>query len=465
MAMAIGRRSSRRSCFSLAALVASLSPAAAQSPAERVALLPPSARIAAVGGFALPETAKYDPELDVWFVTSMSGNPTTKDGDGSIAIIDAAEPVRARPFVRGGVDGAVLHGPKGIAIQGDTLWVADIDAIRGFHRRSGRAVRTIELATVGAVALNDIEVAPDGSLYVTDLRLIFDDKGGAEHRGADRLYRIAPDRSAHVAVEGDTLGYPNGLAWDRGAGRLLIGPLGSTAIFGWRPGEKAPTVVARGAGGWDGLEALGDGRWIASSVGKGEVAILEDGRLTTVLRGLSSPGNLGVDTRRNRVAIPLIDRDTVAFWTLHGAAAAPDSGRDVAEIREAIVRGARAFEEGDPETILSRYARDIILSYPGIPDSDYETLAKGYAELRKRPATVKATTVPTFDEILVSGDIAIVRVRWTTTIADAAAGRSATRRLKDLQVWRREPDGRWMFIRGMHYREPEPAGASSPPGR
>ena len=140
-------------------------------------------------------------------------------------------------------------------------------------------------------------------------------------------------------------------------------------------------------------------------------------------------------------------------------AQAQSTDADTAAIRASILRGARGFETANPDLILAHYARDVVLSYPGIPDQDYPTLARGYAELRNRPASVTATTTPTFDEILVSGDIAVVRLRWTTTIRDGA--RTSTRRLKDMQIWRREPDGRWMFVRGMHYREPEPATSPS----
>lgn len=129
--------------------------------------------------------------------------------------------------------------------------------------------------------------------------------------------------------------------------------------------------------------------------------------------------------------------------------------RDSAEIHAAILRGAGGFERGDPDAILDRYARDVVLAYPGEPDMDYATLAKAYAELRRRPPTTRAATVPTFDELLVVGDMAVARLRWTTTITTPE--RATTRRMKDLQVWRREVDGRWMFVRGMHYREPEPA--------
>jgi ketosteroid isomerase-like protein len=135
------------------------------------------------------------------------------------------------------------------------------------------------------------------------------------------------------------------------------------------------------------------------------------------------------------------------------------SGRaaDSSSIRAAIERGARGFERAQPDSILAHYARDIILSYPGIPDQDYATLVRGYAELRDRPATVRATTTPTFDEILVDGNLAVVRLRWTTTIRSGTTATTApvesTRYLRDLQVWRREANGEWRFFRGMHYRD------------
>lgn len=130
---------------------------------------------------------------------------------------------------------------------------------------------------------------------------------------------------------------------------------------------------------------------------------------------------------------------------------------DSAVIRASIERGARGFERGDPDSILAHYSEDVVLSYPGIPDQDYADLVKAYGELRNRPITVTARTVPTFDEILIAGDLAVVRVRWTTTISEAtrdgSPAWSSTRYLRDLQIWRREPSGQWRFIRGMHYRD------------
>ncbi len=90
----------------------------------------------------------------------------------------------------------------------------------------------------------------------------------------------------------------------------------------------------------------------------------------------------------------------------------------------------------------------------------YETLARGYREMLRTPG-VTLRTVPAIHEVLVSGDLAVVRVTWTTTITRGEPARSTTRLARDLQVWRREGDGSWKFARGMHYRTPAPAPADS----
>jgi len=151
---------------------------------------------------------------------------------------------------------------------------------------------------------------------------------------------------------------------------------------------------------------------------------------------------------------------TLARAEEKGAAgeAVSSQGRDVATLRSLIIKSGEAFNASDPDAIMSSYARDIILSYPGVPDMDYEALARAYAGLRTRKDVVEKTS-PTIEEILVSGDLGIIRVMWTTQTRETATGRQSTRQMKDLQVWRRESDGSWKFIRGMHFRIPPPPAA------
>jgi uncharacterized protein (TIGR02246 family) len=150
----------------------------------------------------------------------------------------------------------------------------------------------------------------------------------------------------------------------------------------------------------------------------------------------------------------------VAFLSLGAAPVADQRDRDVELLRSYMLQSAEAFNAGDPQAVMARYARDVVLSYPGIPDLGYDELVKGYAEMLKRKPGDTAKTVPTIEEILVSGDLAVIRVMWTTTTTQADPPRQETRQMKDLQVWRRESDGSWKFARGMHFRmTPPPAAA------
>ncbi len=126
---------------------------------------------------------------------------------------------------------------------------------------------------------------------------------------------------------------------------------------------------------------------------------------------------------------------------------------DEETLRRHILTYADAVERRDPDAIMALLAPDILLSYPGIPDQDYETLRKAYAEMRSRePGEV--TTRPDIEEILVSGDLAIIRVVWNTTVRKGGS-EPASRQMRDLQVWRREPSGHWKFVRGIHFRVPQ----------
>src|SRR2546427_12410942 len=83
------------------------------------------------------------------------------------------------------------------------------------------------------------------------------------HPGPDRIFRIGPDRAVTVAVRGDTLGRPNGIALDAVGKRFVIVEFGGRSVLAWKPGDKAPSVIAKGPGGVDGVEIVG-GRILVS---------------------------------------------------------------------------------------------------------------------------------------------------------------------------------------------------------
>ena len=286
-------------------------PAAADSTAATAAE-PPSGPTR-VEGFQHPESAKYDADLDVWYVSNINGSPVEKDGNGYISRLKGDGTVDSLKFIVGGQNGVTLNGPKGMALQGDTLWVADIDAVRAFNRRTGVPVANVDLAGK-AKFLNDVAVGPDG-IYVTDTGLE-GTASGISHAGPDQLFRIGPDHRATVALRSDSLAGPNGIAWDGAHNRFVVVPFAGNVVRAWTPGSKRTEALGTTKGQLDGLEVLDSARLLITSWADSSLFVLEQGRAVTVSGDLPSPADIGIDTKRHRVAIPLLMEDRVEFRSL-----------------------------------------------------------------------------------------------------------------------------------------------------
>jgi sugar lactone lactonase YvrE len=263
-----------------------------------------------------PESVRYDADLDAYFVSNINGNPSQKDGNGFIARVDAGNTAVSTKLVEGGKNGVTLNAPKGMAIVGDTLWVADIDAVRAFNKRTGAVIANVDLRPLKAEFLNDVVVGPDGSIYVTDTGVRFDANGGMSHPGHDQIVKIT-GRKATVAFKSDSLlKAPNGIAWDGTNGRFVLGPFDDKAVTAWKPGDSTITTVGTGPGGYDGVEVLSDGRILVTSWADSSVYAIANGAFRKVIGNVEAPADIGVDTKRNVVAVPRFNAGRVEYFTI-----------------------------------------------------------------------------------------------------------------------------------------------------
>jgi len=211
--------------------------------------------IATPSGFVQPEAVRYDPDQDVYFVSNFGpGDAQAKDNNGFISRMSPDGAISQREFIAGGKKGVTLHSPRGMYIVGDTLWVADEDAVRGFNRRTGAPLFTADFSTYKLGFLNDVAAGTDGE-YVTDT-------------GTNTIYRIAGGHVT-VGIKDTALNGPNGITWDAANGRFIVVPYGGDSVIrAWTPGSTTLGIAGIGASDkYDGVEILPGGRTLVSSQG------------------------------------------------------------------------------------------------------------------------------------------------------------------------------------------------------
>jgi sugar lactone lactonase YvrE len=249
-------------------------------------------------GFHTPESVLHDPERDVYWVSNMGGGGAHgHDGDGFLSRIEPDGTVDLR-FAAPERSGAVLDSPKGMAIAGGELYVADVDRVRVLDPDTGAPIRDVPIADVAM--LNDVAAAPDGTVYVTDIGLDVD----FLPTGSDAVYRIADGGAPERWAAGE-LGNPNGVAVTERAIWLVTFGSGELLELGSDGAVRARHAAPRG--GLDGIEPLDDGRLLITSFGEGAVLTATPGGAFAVERdGLETSADLGVDRERGRLLVPLM---------------------------------------------------------------------------------------------------------------------------------------------------------------
>ena len=130
--------------------------------------------------------------------------------------------------------------------------------------------------------------------------------------------------------------------------------------------------------------------------------------------------------------------------------AQPDSRPETA-IREALSAWTRDFNARDTSRICDLFARDLAYDYRGFPERGYDALCD-LLQRSLRDPTKRFDYALDIKEIIVSGDMAVVRLVWMLRVTSGAS--TVETQEPGLDVFRRQSDGRWKIIRYMGYESP-----------
>ena len=248
-----------------------------------------------VDGLAMPESVLWDAGTRLFYVSSMGVDPMAKDGDGSIATIDAAGTVQDMAFATG------LDSPKGMAVSDGTLFVSDIDSVKAIDMASGQVTATYTGA--GVVFLNDVTIGTDGTVYVSDTF-------------GNAVFKLAGEQLELVA-QGEGLGGANGLM-PGPEGKLLVANLGDVSggfeniVPGWvvsldlASGAIEPYGATEPPGILDGIVSDGKGGVILTDNGAGTVLHQMPGGAPEVIAKIAAgAADLDYDSAAGVVLVPI----------------------------------------------------------------------------------------------------------------------------------------------------------------
>ena len=116
------------------------------------------------------------------------------------------------------------------------------------------------------------------------------------------------------------------------------------------------------------------------------------------------------------------------------------------DIETALDNWTKAFNSRDTGRVCDLFARDLVAIYQGQPERNYEAICRLLSSsLSDREKSYRY--ILDLKEILVSGDLAAVRLVWTLTVSRKDRGIIETVEEPGLDIFRRQPDGSWKIAR------------------
>jgi hypothetical protein len=225
-----------------------------------------------------------------------------QENDGYVSLINPDGSVHTSKWIGVTRDGLTLNHPLGSAIQGRTLYAADIDTVRTFDLNTGKPGDAYTIK--GATILNGIGVAKDGTIYVSNTSK------------PECIYKITKDGATSTFVEGKPLDRPNGIAIDND-GNIVSVNIGDKAVLTFNPQGKLIRTEHTVESGNDGIVILKDGTKYISSVRFGSVSRIRPGENAKIIAaGIPNAASMGYDSRQHQLIIPMNPNNALAFIKL-----------------------------------------------------------------------------------------------------------------------------------------------------
>jgi ketosteroid isomerase-like protein len=121
-----------------------------------------------------------------------------------------------------------------------------------------------------------------------------------------------------------------------------------------------------------------------------------------------------------------------------------------AEIRAALTQWMADFNSGNADKVCGLFAPDLIAQYRGQPERNYDAFCDQLRRSLSDRAKKYSYTLA-IKEILVAGDLAVVRLTWTLKVTRKDAPGDVISDEQGMDIFRRQPDASWKISRFIAY--------------
>lgn len=239
-----------------------------------------------VTGLKMPESVVQAKDGTI-YISEING--FDKDGDGQISKLD--KDGKLTVFATG------LDDPKGLAIIGDKLYVADKTRIVEVDKDGKWKVYTAATAFESKPKfLNDLEADKAGNLYVSD---------SGDLKSGGQIYKIAKGGAPTLVVDSKNTAVlaPNGLL-SESPKQLLEIDFESGILYRINLATGKLTKVAEGFGGGDGLVKTKSGKIFISDWKTGKVYKAVNGKAVLIKEGYQSAADIALTNDGKTLIVP-----------------------------------------------------------------------------------------------------------------------------------------------------------------